>query len=67
MAPSLSKAMGSPNTHPSPYRNTPRGAVQFTTPFPPYSKPTLATTAGNGTTTGRNTRPQHTTHQGDPP
>lgn len=33
MAPSLSKAMGSPNTHPSPYRNTPRGAVQFTTPF----------------------------------
>lgn len=65
MAPSLSKAMGSPNTHPSPYRNTPRGAVQFTTPFP-LQQAHPRDHSRKRHNHRRNTRPQHTTHQGDP-
>lgn len=50
MAPSLSKAMGSSNTHPSPLQQAhPRN----------HSK--------TRTNHRRNTRPQHTTHQGNPP
>lgn len=37
MAPSTSKAMGSPNTHPSPYQTNPRG--RYSSPPLPYSKP----------------------------
>ena len=65
MAPSLSKAMGSPKTHPSPYRNTPRGAVQFTTPFP-LQQAHPRDHSRKRHNHRRNTRPQHTTHQGDP-
>lgn len=58
MAPSLSKAMGSPNT-PLPLSKHPQRGGTVHNTLPPYSKPTLATTAGNGTTTGGT--PDHNT------
>lgn len=51
MAPSTSKAMGSPNTHPSPYQTNPRGWHSSQAP-PLQQAHTLTTTAGHGPTTG---------------
>ena len=58
MAPSTSKAMGSPNTHPSPYQTTPGGGTVHH--LSPTASPYPCNHSRTRTDHRRSNRPQHT-------